>query len=266
MKIIISPAKKMNVKDDSLEISGLPCYLREAELLMKYIKGLSYEEAKNVWKCNDKIAAQNYERFLHMDLKERLTPAILSYEGIQYQYMAPDVFSRKELDYVQKHLYILSGFYGALAPLEGIVPYRLEMQAKVDIQGEKEQFHDLYHFWDRRIYNRVTEKDHVIINLASKEYSKAVEAYLEPDDMFINCIFGCMEKDKKGNDKIRVKGTEAKMARGEMVRFMAEREIEDPEMIKEFDRLGYEFSAERSDPKNFVFVLKKDKTEEQTEE
>lgn len=254
MKIIISPAKKMNVKDDSLEISGLPCYLKEAGLLMEYIRGLSYEEAKNVWKCNDKIAALNYDRFVHMDLKKRLTPAVLSYEGIQYQYMAPDVFSQKELDYVQKHLYILTGFYGALSPLEGIVPYRLEMQSKVDIRTGEAHFQDLYHFWGNRIYQRVTENDHVIINLASKEYSRAVEAFLEPDDVFINCVFGCMEKDKKGNDKVKVKGTEAKMARGEMVRFMAEREIEDLDGIKAFNRLGYSFSEERSDKTNFVFI------------
>ncbi|PNV63485.1 peroxide stress protein YaaA [Clostridium sp. chh4-2] len=261
MKIIISPAKKMNVKDDSLEISGLPRYMEEAEGLKRYIRGLSYEDAKAVWKCNDKIAALNYERFLHMNLEERLTPAILSYEGIQYQYMAPDVFSQKQLDYVQKHLFILSGFYGALLPLEGIVPYRLEMQSKVDICMENDHFRDLYRFWGSRIYRRVTEEDHVIVNLASKEYSKAVEAYLEPEDVFINCIFGCMEQDKKGDYKVKVKGTEAKMARGEMVRFMAEREIEDPKEIRKFDRLGYAFSEERSDDRNYVFLLKNQKPE-----
>lgn len=72
-----------------------------------------------------------------MDLKRNLTPAILSYEGIQYQYMAPGVFTIYELEYISEHLRILSGFYGVLKPFDGVVPYRLEMQAKAKIGGNK---------------------------------------------------------------------------------------------------------------------------------
>ena len=51
----------------------------------------------------------NYERIRNMDLHRNLTPAILSYEGIQYQYMAPGVFEEEELEYIDEHLRILSG-------------------------------------------------------------------------------------------------------------------------------------------------------------
>ena len=112
MKIIISPAKKMNIDTDTFAPMGLPVFLSRTKELMDYMKGLSYEEAKMLWSCNDKIAAQNFERYAQMDLERGLTPAILSYEGIQYQYMSPMVFSETALDYVQKNLRILSGFYG----------------------------------------------------------------------------------------------------------------------------------------------------------
>ena len=78
-----------------------------------------------------------------MKLKSQLTPAILSYEGIQYQYMAPSVFEENQYDYIQEHLRILSGFYGVLKPMDGVTPYRLEMQAKLSVQGKK----NLYDFW-----------------------------------------------------------------------------------------------------------------------
>ena len=74
----------------------------------------------------------------------------------------------------------------------------------------------------------------IIINLASKEYSKCIEKYLTPKDTYITISF-C---ELSGN-KLVTKGTYAKMARGEMVRFMAEREIENPAEIQKFDRLGY---------------------------
>lgn len=143
MKIIISPAKKMNRETDMFRPAACPVFLDEAKLLTEWIRALSYEEAKDLWRCNDKIAALNYERFQKMNLLKALTPALIAYEGIQYQYMAPEVFTQKEWDYVQEHLRILSGFYGVLKPLDGVVPYRLEMQAKA-CAGRTG---NLYEFW-----------------------------------------------------------------------------------------------------------------------
>ena len=138
MKIIISPAKKMNTDVDTLAPAGTPVFLKDTEHIMEWMRQLSYEEAKKLWGCNDKIARQNFERFRDMDLHRHLTPAILSYEGIQYQYMAPMVFEEDMFTYVQAHLRILSGFYGVLKPMDGVTPYRLEMQAKAKIGGTKD--------------------------------------------------------------------------------------------------------------------------------
>lgn len=245
MRVIISPAKKMNVEEDSLEFHDLPVLIKETEKIMDWMKSLTLEEAQHLWSCNDKLAQLNYERFQSMSLTRRLTPAILSYEGIQYQYMAPAVFEDSMLSYVQEHLRILSGFYGVLKPMDGVTPYRLEMQAKTrigDIQG-------LYDFWSSRLYDEVVDDSHIIVNLASKEYSKSIEKYLQPEDRFITCIFGELSKGK-----VVQKGTYAKMARGEMVRFMAEKNITDPEMIKSFERLGYGFREELSTDTEYVFT------------
>lgn len=253
MNIIISPAKKMNVREDELDWADLPCFLSKAEILKEYIRSLSREEARVLWGCNEKIADLNYERFKNMDLKKRLTPALLSYEGIQYQYMAPGVFERKQWDYVQKHLKILSGFYGILRPLDGIVPYRLEMQAKVQLP----QFTSLYEYWGPSLCQELVREDKVVVNLASKEYSKAVEPYLTPDITYLTCVFGTQEPDKKGELKVKVKATEAKMARGEMVRFMAEGGIEDLEELKGFNRLGYSFCEALSSESEYLFIKKR---------
>lgn len=245
MRIIISPAKKMNIDEETLEFHDLPLFLEEASCIMKWIQSLSLEEAKKLWGCNDKLAQLNYERFQNMNLTKRLTPAILSYEGIQYQYMAPAVFENKMLDYVQKHLRILSGFYGVLKPMDGVTPYRLEMQAKTEIRGIK----GLYQFWGNRLYKEIADDSHIIINLASKEYSKCIEKYLKPEDRYITCVFG-----ERINEKVVQKGTYAKMARGEMVRYLAEYNISQPEDIKKFQRLRYKFCEELSSDLEYVFI------------
>ena len=245
MRIIISPAKKMNVREDILNYRNLPVFLEETDRIMDWMKSLSLEEAKTLWGCNEKLAKQNFERFAKMELRRRLTPAILSYEGIQYQYMAPAVFENQMLAYVQEHLRILSGFYGVLKPLDGVTPYRLEMQAKAKVNGTG----DLYDFWGDRLYREVLDDSHIIINLASKEYSKCIEKYLLPKDRFITCIFG-----ELSNGKVVQKGTYAKMARGEMVRFMAENNISEPEDMKQFNRLEYRFADHLSTDMEYVFI------------
>ena len=171
MRIIISPAKKMNVDTDSLPWLDLPAFLPRTEQLAKALQAMDKDALKKLWKCNDQIAALNVERLAHMDLHTRLTPAILAYEGIQYQYMAPGVFTRQEFDYVQEHLRILSGFYGILKPFDGVTPYRLEMQAKLKVGQAK----DLYSFWDNCLAEQLFAETDCILNLASREYSLCVQ-------------------------------------------------------------------------------------------
>jgi cytoplasmic iron level regulating protein YaaA (DUF328/UPF0246 family) len=248
MRIILSPAKKMNVDTDKLEYKGLPVFLEQTEKILDWLRKQSHADLQKLWGCNDKIAEQNYERIAEMNLHKRLTPAILSYEGIAFQYMAPAVFEDSSFDYVQEHLRILSGFYGVLKPMDGVTPYRLEMQAKAAINGHK----DLYDLWGSRLYDEVSDGTSVIINLASKEYSKCIEKYLKPDDCYITITFGEMV-----NGKLVTKGTYAKMARGEMVKYMAENQIEDPNEIKKFDRLGHVYRDDLSCDTEIVFEKRK---------
>lgn len=252
MKIIIAPAKKMNIDTDSFEIDGLPVFVEKAKELMSFIKGLSYIELKELWNCNDRLVELNYERFKSMDLGKSLTPAVISYEGIQYQYIAPFSMEDSRIEYIRENLYILSGFYGLLRAFDGVTTYRLEMQSrfkKTDFLG---RFKDLYSFWGDSIYRELVKSDKTILNLASKEYSRAVEPFLESDIQFVTCVFGELI-----DGKVVQKGTIAKMARGEMVNFLAEKKVSDLDGVKRFNRLGYTFDELRSCEREYVFIAKR---------
>ena len=192
MKIILSPAKKMIVDTDNLAPVELPVYIDKTAEVLNWMKSKSKEELKAIWKCNDKIAEQNFNRLENMDLYNRLTPAVLAYEGIAFQYMAPSVFEIQQFEYLQNHLRILSAFYGILKPMDGVTPYRLEMQAKVGIGDAK----NLYEYWGELLYRSVIDDSRIIINLASKEYSKCIEKYLTPQDRYITIVFCELSGDK----------------------------------------------------------------------
>jgi len=245
MKIILSPAKQMVRDVDTLAPTGLPVFPEQTRLLLEALRGMDYEKLKLLWQCSDKLARESYEMLQNIRLEGPTTPAVLAYSGIAYKYMLPGAFDNDEFDYVQRHLRILSGFYGVLKPMDGVEPYRLEMQAKLSAAGAR----DLYAFWSDRLYREVLDDSHIIINLASGEYSRCIESYLTKEDTCITCVFGQL-----AGGKVVQKGVYAKMARGEMVRYMAQHNIESPHEMKTFDRLGYRYRQELSDENTYTFI------------
>ena len=245
MRIILSPTKKMRI-DDSLSFPlQTPVYLKKTKVLMDYLKSKTLKELQELFQCNEKIALQNYERFQEMDLNNQHSVALLSYDGIAFQYMAPQIFTQDYFEYVSKHLRILSAFYGVLKPFDAIMPYRLEMQAKLNAPFAS----TLYEFWKDDLYNEVIGESRLIINLASNEYAKSIKPYLKADDVWIDVVFGELK-----NNKVVEKGVYVKMARGEMVRYMAEHQIEDVHEIKNFNRLNFVYNESLSTEFKYVFI------------
>ena len=132
-----------------------------------------------------------------------------------------------------------------LRPFDGVIPYRLEMQAK--LSGEN--FKSLYDFWGLSVADILSKETDTIINLASKEYSKVVSDNIGNNINFITCSFAQII-----NGKPVEKGTLCKMARGEMVRYMAENNIKDYKNIKNFNRMNFSYSDALSNESTFVFI------------
>jgi cytoplasmic iron level regulating protein YaaA (DUF328/UPF0246 family) len=170
--------------------------------------------------------------------------ALMQNSGLAFQHLAPGAMTARQLEYLQNHLRILSGFYGVLKPFDGIVPYRLEMQAVLPDTGS------LYDYWKDDIYREVRDEDGIILNLASKEYSRCVQEYLGEDDTMITAVFAQIK-----NGRPVQKATMAKMARGEMTWWLSENQVEDVHEIVNFNA-GYEYSRMLSDETEYVFVKK----------
>ncbi len=245
MRIIISPAKKMNEDTEGVDCQGLPQFVSKTRILKAHLKAMSPEKLKHLWKCNNSIAALNVKRLRNMDLERNLTPAILAFEGLQYTYMVPKVFKYGEIDYVQEHLRILSGFYGLLKPLDGVVSYRLEMGAKLAAGGHK----DLYGFWGGDLAGQVERESDLLLDLASAEYSKAVTRHLSRHTRVLKCVFAEISAGR-----LVQKGTWCKMARGAMVRFLAENRASSPDCMKDFCDLGYVYSPKHSTRATLTFL------------
>ena len=253
MLAMISPAKRMK-SEDCLAPQTEPVFLKQTERLLDVLKEMTLPQLQALLQCSDDIARLNFERYQRMDLYAGLSPAILAFDGIQYQYMAPGVFEQRCFDYIGRHVRILSGFYGLLRPFDGVTSYRLEMQARLRTVFCS----DLYEFWGDSLSRALLQESNVIVNLASGEYSRAVKPHLPKTARFVTCIFG-----ELAGGKVIEKGVYVKMARGEMVRFMAENDVQKPEDLRFFDRLGFVFQRELSSDNRMVFVARPGKKNHQ---
>ena len=244
MKIIIAPAKIMKIDRDSFPIQSIPQFLDKTRILERFLKSRSNEQLKDLWHASENVTKQSILQLENMNLDERLTPAILAFSGIQYQYMAPDLFTQPALDYIQKNLRILSGFYGMLRPFDGVCPYRLELNTKM--VGFRD--YSLYHFWGSDIAENLFQEDNIVIDLASKQYTRLVKPYLSQGRQLITVDFQELK-----NGKWKTVGVHAKMARGEMVRYIAEKQIKNPTDLQDFNDFEFQFEPDVSTKDHYVF-------------
>ncbi len=277
MITIISPAKNMRKSEDWKELIdegelSCPRLYEKSNEVLAHMKEYITEEIRAIMKIKEELAQLNYCRFQRMkpisccknskDGKESpkftgKTPAIFAYDGIQYKSISPESISKDGIEFLNDHLRIISGLYGVLRPFDMIDEYRLEMQTKVKINDKA----NLYSFWDGSISRNISEDlggEGIVLNLASKEYSKTVEKYFdnkksESKIKLITCTF---KVEKAG--KLKVESTASKKARGYMVRYIAENKIDDIEGVKTFNIDGFTYSENESTEKEIVFVKKVD--------
>ena len=238
MKIIISPAKKLNENKVLLSNTSKVIFEKEANILIKQLQSYNVVDLKKIMKISDNLSKLNYDRFQNFDLNsEDSAPAVLLFKGDVYKGLQADNFSEDTLKYSQKKLRILSGLYGILRPLDRIYPYRLEMGTSlVNDRGS-----DLYSFWGDMVKNSLLsemDKDECLINLASNEYSKVL-SLKSFDRKVITPVF----KDFK-NGKLKVISFFAKRARGEMANFILSNRIVQVSDLKNFEYEGYRYSDE----------------------
>jgi len=231
MKIIISPAK---VQDGTIKLDRKYedlLFKTNTDKLRTIISEYTKTQLGQVMKIKNKLLDTTYD-FYQSD--QDTFHAVNLYNGIVYKEINTNLYDDLQVSYMQEHLRILSAMYGVLEPLTGISPYRLDMTMKPDKIN-------LYNYWDNHINNYFC--DELIINLASKEFSKMLNKPM------INIHF----KELK-DDEYKIVTVRAKKARGLMVDYLITNMITDVEMIKCFDEDGYRFNASLSDESNLTFT------------
>lgn len=254
MLSIISPAKKL--------LSELPVphknsstisFKKQTLELAQQLKDMTVAEISTLMGLSENLSRLNFERYQDFNLKgtkqQPSANAIYLFQGDVYQSLDAKSLNDDAIKFSQSHLSILSGLYGLIKPLDLIQPYRLEMGTKLaNSQGK-----NLYDFWQETLTKDINEKlsthkNKLLINLASSEYSKAI------NQKALNYPMITIHFKENKNGKLKTIGIHAKKARGAFARYIIENQIDDFNQLLEFDALDYHYQAPLSDEKNLVFI------------
>lgn len=250
MLIIISPAKTLSpnswVKPDSLSSKNSFC--ASTNRLLQHLKSYSCQELEKILGVSEKLAQVNFERYKNFESADQ-KQAFYAYDGDVYKNIQRNNLRDKQIDYISKHLRIISAFYGVLKAFDSIKPYRLEMSARLPIIASQ----GLHIFWQNIITDFFQEElqysnKKIILNLASNEYSSAINRK-KLDAEVIDVFF----LEKKA-DKLQNIAVNAKRARGMVLNYMIQNQVNNPQTIKAFQENGYRFDQKLSDELNYYFI------------
>ncbi|MGB0361249.1 MAG: peroxide stress protein YaaA [Endozoicomonas sp.] len=253
MLLVISPAKTLDYETPATtQTFTQPDFLEYSAQLIDELRELSPASIGSLMGISEKLSQLNAARYESWSIPFNMDNAkqtVLAFKGDVYTGLDAETLSQKQLEFAQQHLRILSGLYGLLRPLDLMQAYRLEMGTKLANQRGK----DLYQFWGSLITDRInkelaSQKKPVLVNLASNEYFKSVQAKNIKGDI-LTPVF----KDLK-NGQYKIISFYAKKARGLMCRYMIDKKINQPEELKGFDYEGYEFNEAMSSDKELVFT------------
>ncbi|MDY0132189.1 MAG: YaaA family protein [Desulforegulaceae bacterium] len=254
MLTLIGTSKTMrNSKNKELEKElTKPLFNEETKFLFEFMNSLSLGEISKIMKTSEKLSKNTvsmFNNFSNGKNKKNLTPAIYAFSGDVFKSIDIENYKKEDFLFAQKNLFILSGMYGILKPLDQIEPYRLEMGYVPGIKG----FKKISDFWKNKITNYLNsiidlENHNYIIDLASKEFTDSIDKK-KLKLKLTNIEF----KDEKDN-KFRIIATYAKKARGAMADFIIKNRIEEKDDLKDFQGLGYTFNKKFSNNNNLVFT------------
>ena len=250
MKIVLSPAKKLDLKSNYPALSyETPVFLNEAEQVINVMRQKSPDDIKQLMKLSDNLANLNWERChaWHKDIDDTARPAIFTFNGNVYDGLDVQNLPADKLPDLNDKVRILSGLYGVLRPFDLIYPYRMEMGTKLMFDSYK----NLYEFWRQKVTAYLNDEmpdGDFLVNLASQEYFKVIDK-----KSFKHPVYDIVFKDYK-NGVLKTISLYAKVARGLMTRFIIQNNINTPDELKLFDVDGYRYDENLSSEFSLVFT------------
>lgn len=252
MQILISPAKTMTGNSPIKAPYGTtPRFEKNAIEIALQMAQFTPEELRRMFKLSPQLALETYRRFQDFHTEEiPKLQALQAYTGVVFKHIRPYDFTNDDFEFAQTHLRIASFCYGLLKPLDRIKPYRMEPDIKLPELTDG----NMYNYWRPRqtqtLLEDVKNDDHTLIYLASMDIQPAFD--WKKIKQYLRIVTPEFKIWKNGKMKTIV--IYAKMARGEMTRYIIKNRIRNPEELKTFSWEGFQYHESLSNEDSWIFL------------
>jgi cytoplasmic iron level regulating protein YaaA (DUF328/UPF0246 family) len=245
MIILLHSSKSMRTVKSSTSLQ-VPRLLPQAQKLRDYVASLSVTQLSAVMKISPALAEKTAATMAAWSTDpSRQSLALDTFKGDIYSGLQAHRLTASERIYANQTLVILSGLYGLIRPLDGIMPYRLEMMYKFP----DPPYDNLYKFWGTAVADQLP-KEGLIANLSSVEYSKLITPYVDSARLVTPQFYTVSPKT---GQPVFVT-VHSKIARGAFARWLITTRTDQVKAMNSFDLLGYHYDAKLSQPGQPAFV------------
>ena len=244
MIILLHSSKTMKPSSFKGLKMSKPELLENSKELAEYLKTLDIKQLKDTMKVSDKLAVE-VKNIINFWGEDNTGMAMFTFRGDIYSGLQVDSFDKKDIEFAQKNLLIISGLYGILKPLDEVSPYRLEMGYKLP----NKKYSSLYKYWGDKLSTLINKKD-LVINLTSVEYGKVIIPKLDKNKI-ITPVFYTYNPSSHKNTTVAV---HSKIARGAFAHWLIKNRANNDIDVTKFNEIGYRYETRLSLPNSPTFV------------
>lgn len=227
MKILLSPSKTQSDFKVQTKLTE-PRFKQEASEIRSWLQALDKETIGVMMKLKGDLLDSTFDQ-VHKKRPQSLAMMNV-YQGVAFDALDLNSLSEDELLFAQKHLRVLSAYWGMLRPFDRIHNYRLDFTIHhKDI--------NLLKFWKDRIVKEL-EREDWILDLSSKEFSQLVKALQDK--------LHRVEFYEEVDGELKIISSFAKQARGSLARWSIQKQIKHPNEIQTFTGMNYRYRPDLS--------------------
>ena len=239
MKILIPTAKEMNTGLPTVKAKPLS---PESQAVLDELARYSAQDLESFYKISAEKAQEEYDHIQALKNETATNyPALHLFDGLMYRNIKRDNLTKKEQNYLEKHLMITSALYGVIPAFGPIAPHRLDFLMKLKVAGKSLKNH-----W-QEAYEESMKSEELIFSLLSSEFETVF-----PKEIREKMVTFKFMEDRDG--KLKIHSTISKKARGAFLTALTENQITSVEEIKKLNFAGFNYREDLSSDKELAFV------------
>ena len=253
MLILVAESKTMSSEEMTVSSPQVPEGEAGADMICRRLADCSVSEIADMLKVSPSLAASCLKMAREFPNKVVGLKAIDAYTGVVFRALDAKTFTIEMEAFADSHLLIVSSLYSLLKPSDTIKPYRLDYTSKA-APDEMPMWQWQKEATTQRLIDRIkADGTTELLNLMPGDACKCIDwKRIQP---LVNVITVDFKELTPGGGTKTPNSNRLKQLRGQLCRYIIERQISDARQLEEVGCEAFVFDPEKSTPSTYTFLV-----------